>query len=298
VIIHTFFLWLTGTLTFGGLAWLLGRFSEGLFRFKFGTTDRYNEYDMIPLWGVAIIGTIVGGVLSGIYLGVNEYTQHVPLSSIYSVGLEVPLLVTASLLFASGCAYFGGKVVGGLLHSIGDGIRSGVDAIKEWSRSRKAKKLARTQKQAPQPQLTDWQLFEQKSTDVANLCSSLRSCVTNEVALQQLSTIAETLQKVKQVVLEDGNKQSVVPMLVSDYLDPSAQYLRVYERLLKRNLDSAKSVLEEMEQKTLPLMAAKIGVLYDQIHVNDVAQLSTASSAFEVARTLEVKAEAPAELRL
>jgi hypothetical protein len=85
---------------------------------------------------------------------------------------------------------------------------------------------------------------------------------------------------------------------VSDYLNPAAQYLRVYERLLKRNLESAQPVVQEMEEKTLPLMAAKIGVLYDQIHVNDVAQLSMASSAFEVARTIALKAEAPAELRL
>jgi hypothetical protein len=51
-----------------------------------------------------------------------------------------------------------------------------------------------------------------------------------------------------------------------------------------------------MAEKTRPLMSGRLTALSKQIHVNDIAQLATASMAFELARPIEIEAELPAEL--
>jgi hypothetical protein len=292
--IPTFFIWLAAVLEFTALSWLLARLAEGLFRFELDGNKN------MPRVLVPVITAVVAAIACGIYCGVNQPDTWLPISELYAKGIILPLETTAGLMVAAGTTYGAARLIGsigGIMHAIGDGISNGFEGVRGWIRGRKASRKDKAQKMQ-EKQTSDFQLFEQKSTEVSNLCSSLRYSIKDEAALKHLSEIADTLNKVRQVIREDGNKQSVVPMLVSDYLTPAAQYLRVYERLLKRNLESAQPAVQDMEQKTLPLMAAKIGVLYDQIHVNDVAQLSTASSAFEVARKIELPAEAPAELRL
>jgi hypothetical protein len=289
-----FLVFLVVLLESAAITWVSCRFAEGLFNF-----DLFKKTYVEP-WLAASMMSVLTLILFAGYAAVSGWRDMVPTEYVYNYGVFGTLLTMAVVPFAAAAVYGVVKLLtgfGGILTKVGTGIRALGEAVRSLFSSRKSGSIGSVAQQVPtEQQVSEWQQALQKFRQVANLCSSLRSILKEGQAFNQLGEISETLAKVEAVLKEDANKKTSVAMLLSDYLIPTALYLEVYERVLKRGLSSAKTAIQDMEEKTLPLMATKIGAIYDQIHVNDIAQLSTASSAFEAARTIQVTAEAPAEL--
>jgi hypothetical protein len=184
------------------------------------------------------------------------------------------------------------------MESLGDKVSNfagGVRAMWEGKGRKSEKTAAKKASPVAQVQASEWETARRKFDDVEQACRSLRLQLKEGPAYNLIGEVSAELQKIRVVIEEDSNKRSSVSMLLSDYLVPTEQALRLYERLLKRNVASAQPVLQEMSEKTLPLMHTRIVALFDQIHVGDIARLSTIASAFELARNLEVNVEAEAE---
>jgi len=290
-----FLLFLMVILESAAITWVSCRFAEGLLEFDFEKKTNTEP------WMAACMTAFVSICAIAIFAVCAGWGDQIPTDYVYHYGLYGTPIVMAVGLFGAATVYGAVKLLtrfGPVMTSIGKGIGALGGAVRSlFSRSRAAGSNSGVAQQVPaQQQLADWGQALLRFHQVRTLCSSLRAILKEGAAFGQLGEISETMAKVEAVLREDANKRTSVGMLLSDYLIPTALYLEVYERVLKRGLSSAKTAIQDMEEKTLPLMANKIGAIYDQIHVHDIAQLSTASSVFETARTIQVNAEAPAEL--
>jgi hypothetical protein len=308
--------WLMMIASSAGFSMLVTTFIEGWSKGKV----KFNGSTNPPAGGLAILAGALGMFGFMLYAMVTNYPKHVPVSDLFSVGMLYPALGLLAIPAAVAAVYgmskglfrigTGVRAIARGLRNLFDGIR-GISAEGEEERAAQ-RQCARHIRQAPrisaegederaaqQPQaVAGIEQARRKFADVDNLCYSLRAILGEGTAFDQLGEISTELARVRSAIEEDSNKQSALGTLLSDYLVPTEQALRLYERLLKRNVGSAQESLREMGEKTLPLMRDKITALYDQIHVADIAQLATVASSFQVARTLEVKLEAEAEVRV
>jgi hypothetical protein len=283
-------------------SWLGCRLAEGLFDIELNGY-KYPERALV-VTVASILGS--GGFLG--WEGAHNWPDWQPVSDLYTLALWFPLMAIPGMGAACAALYGAGKLVfsfGTVMNYVGKGLRRGAIGLKNLFKGEgKVASLARevvspastVPPASMPPQISLLEQARVKFADVQYICNALRQQLKEGAAFDQVGTISAGIERVSAAIREDENKQSVVPMLISDYLIPIEQGLRLYDRLLKRNVNSAQSALQEMEEVTLPLMYAKVVDLYDQIHVGDIAQLSTVASTLEVARRLEVKLEAPAEL--
>jgi len=289
-----FLVGVVGTITFVALTWLIVRFAEGVFRFEFDG-GKYPPREMVL--GVAGFACLIGYIIVGC---ATDAALWVPPSALYSHGILGGLMGVLGSVVTGVVGYGVAKIlgsVGKIVHGFGNAVNSFAGGLRDMfeGKSKAPKKaVARKPELDDQRSAAEWQIARLKFDDVERACQSLRSQLKEGAAFDQIGDISAELRKVRSAIEEDSTKKSAVPMLLSDYLAPTEQALGLYERLLKRNVTSAQSVLQEMSDKTLPLMHTRIVALYDQIHVGDIARLSTIASAFEVARTLEVDLEAEA----
>jgi hypothetical protein len=290
--------YLPAVLETGVLTLLLAYLAEGLFDIEFD--GRRNP----PREGIATAAGVCGAIayfflLAYLDPGLRSWDGWTfSMGEFARICFGLPVALLAGFL-GIGFALTGGVKllgrVGGALRRVGQGLRN----IGSAMRSKRAAKVAMEQERAlaaAAQQTTALEQARKSFADVRNLCQALRQRLVEGPAFDQLGAISTELERVRAAVEEDSNKQSALGTLLSDYLVPTEQALRLYDRLLKRNVGSAQDSLREMSEKTLPLMRQKIITLYDQIHVADIAQLSTVAASFEVARPLEVKLEAEAKL--
>jgi len=287
--------WMAATAYSCLFAWLGCRFAEGLFEV---------EFDGDKMWTrSAVVGicTVFGSLGSFGYEAYLHLPEWQPISDLYTLAIWVPLIAIPALAAAGAALYGSGKLFfsfGSVVNWMGKGVRTAALGLRNLFK-RDNNVVSVSQKAvtplSAQPELSLLEQARAKFADVRSLCNALLGQLREGAAFDQVGNISAGIDRVSAAIEEDQNKQSVVPMLISDYLVPIEQGLRLYERLLKRNLSSAQAALKEMEEDTLPLMHSKVVDLYDQIHVGDIAQLSTVASTLEVARRLEVRLEAPAE---
>jgi hypothetical protein len=262
-----------------------------------GLFDGYITEDGENLFGIGFCGAIVGLACLGAFVGFTGVSSQLATTAeAVKLGLLVPLAGSTALAGTIGaCA---GMCLG--LRRFGSAMRDLPNTIKQarglFARSTQKPESAVA---LPQQRSVEEQV-NQKFTAIQERCRALRDHLREGSTFGLLNEISLELDKVRKACKEDGNKQAAVPTLLTDYLEPTEEALCLYERLLKRNVASARSAVEEMERDTLPLMRDTISALYDQIHVVDVARLSTIASKFQVARKLDVKlaAEAEAEAKL
>jgi len=290
--IHLFWVGLVAVLEFGALSWLALRFAQGMFRWKLGNVDQV----FIPL-----VAMVISMFMFGPYLS-SWPDAFVPVSALYTTSLIDPVIALFGLIGAGIAGYGALKVLvsfGKIANRLGDAVTNAADRIRGWfdgSRKASRKTVAKEETPAVTSQVCDWGSARRRFDDLQRACQSLRNQLKEGTAYNQLGDISIELEKIRAAIEADSRKQSALPVLVSDYLGPTEQGLRLYELLLKSNVNSAQTAVKEVEEKTLALIHAKMVALHDQIYVSDIAQLSTVASALEVARPVQVKLEAPAEL--
>jgi len=187
---------------------------------------------------------------------------------------------------------------GRITRAFGDSVRGFAGWLRTRSdrTSKPSRKAVETK--VGETQSLDWGSARRRFDTLQQACQSLRSQLREGAAHDQLGEISAELAKVRAAIEADSRKQSALPVLLADYLAPTEQGLRLYELLLKSQVNSAQAAVKEVEEKTLALIHAKLVALHDQIYVSDIAQLSTVASALELARPVEVRLDAPAEVHI
>jgi hypothetical protein len=293
--IPTVLVGVVGIAEFALLTWLATRFAEGLFQRTIDMELRKGP----QLWCLAVMLGFIGYILLGV---ASDASTSVPMSDFYVAGLLAPGLGVVACLGLGVLGYGAVKLLsslGPMVRGFGDKVRSFAGGLRGWwmgTRERSRRAAANSKTIVANSQDSDVGSAWRKFDVLQGLCQSLRSQLKEGTAYDQVGEISAELEKVRAAIEADSRKQSALPVLVSDYLAPTEQGLRLYELLLKSKVNAAQTAVKEVEEKTLALMHAKIVALHDQIYVSDIAQLSTVASALEVARPVEVKLEAPAEL--
>jgi hypothetical protein len=110
------------------------------------------------------------------------------------------------------------------------------------------------------------------------------------VVRDQLEYIIDRCDKIQSAIVDD-KKVYLSEQFLEEYVKPAQSWLETYARLKSRDLDLARSAVEESEDAMLPLLSRKFNAFYNQLHVGDIAKLATADVAIELAKKAEVKLE-------
>jgi hypothetical protein len=131
--------------------------------------------------------------------------------------------------------------------------------------------------------------FDTRMTAIRTLRISLANRAAPAV-LEQLDYIIDRCSKIQQVVEHDG-RLAQSEQFLNQYLIPIHEWFDTYARLKSRDLDLAEQSIQESETTMLPLVATKINAFLNQLHVVDIAKLSTANIAIELAEKAHVQLE-------
>ncbi len=125
---------------------------------------------------------------------------------------------------------------------------------------------------------------------------SLQSCAAKipaqrTVAIGLVRDIAAEASRILVAIESDSNKFQAAEPFLNQYLVPIDSWLSRYLLLVDRDIESAKDFIAAAERNALPDIKSQLTNLYENLHVNDVAEFLAGSMGGLAFPNIELKNE-------